>query len=212
MVRRRASNPLKPLNGVSNFIHSRVVTRSGITALVFTFWQQHMLTPTEFTGILCLAGSCFSATEIAESRLSWRQLLTRAEPAIAQLPPPLCGAKEPKKCRLLPIDPWHTCGKGRTLSVEPCVVPHTQCGILCSGSLGEEAFALLALSQGAHFRSTHNLSSNSFNLTTIRPDSPRQRPDKSSCEGSNPLPHGGAFLEIGGNNGFASNTLYLEHW
>ena len=77
-------------------------------------------------------------------------------------------------------------------------MPAVQCGITCSGSLGEEVFAIQSLL-------------NQGKLGPSRPHGSLRARLGPTCEGVQALPRGGTFLEIGANNGFASNTRYLEH-
>ena len=155
-----------------------------------------------WTGQLCVDRVCRSAHEVAQLQLDWRQLLNHSN---LTAPASSCG-RERKYCRPLAIDPWPSCHKQSTDTAQTCVTPNPQCGVTCSGSIGEESFAMIALLALAH-------GAGHVNQTGImRPwGSARSRPaGESGCAGTRPLLRGGTFLEIGANNGFASNTRYLE--
>jgi len=155
-----------------------------------------------WTGQLCVDRVCRSAHEVAQLQLDWRQLLNHSN---LTAPASSCG-RERKYCRPLAIDPWPSCHKQSTDTAQTCVTPNPQCGVTCSGSIGEESFAMIALLALAH-------GAGHVNQTGImRPwGSARSRPaGESGGAGTRPLLRGGTFLEIGANNGFASNTRYLE--
>ena len=97
------------------------------------------------------------------------------------------------------LDPWQECDAKRNRFVPPCVIPNEQCGQSCSGSLGEEVFALMSLVAGG------NVSTRAHGAARTQ-----QNGGPRPCAGRTSLPRGGTFLELGANNGFASNTRYLE--
>ena len=161
-----------------------------------------------FTGRLCHHDTCRSAADVARLQLDWRGLLDLQPPggtaagANVQAGGSSC---RPQQCRPLALDPWAACSnKTLTEKAKLCVMPNAQCGISCSGSIGEESFALIALLALRGGRLNHT--------DIVRPwGSPRQRPvAETTCAGTRSLPRGGTYLEIGANNGFASNTRYLE--
>jgi FkbM family methyltransferase len=149
--------------------------------------------PNTWTGQLCTGGTCLTASEVQQRNVAWRELLQLTPPPAK----PTCSAH---RCRPLALDPWETCAKHNSQTV-PCLMPNPQCGISCAGSIGEESFALIALlaaSRGA-------------NISTRPTGSPRVRSERGCAGAMSPMLRNGTFLELGANNGFASNTRHLEY-
>ena len=138
-----------------------------------------------YPGQACVGATCWSHAELLQSGLRWDELLryytNLSHPNAQPCSQPVQGRS---LCRRFTLEPWEQCSDPRAVPGVPCLMPVPQCGISCSGSMGEEAFAL------------HTLLTRG-NVSLGRPHrAPRVRLGP-TCEGVKPLPRGGTFLEIG---------------
>ena len=172
-----------------------------------------MLNHSAWTGQVCVGSACFSAAEHVRAL----RLFHGRPNATINVP---CGASSTRKSCTIPLalDPWQECGvtansTSRAAHGRPrCLFPNKTCkpanevrSISCSTSLGEESFALIALLRIGLMPYAEQPE---LIDALVRPADVRA----SFCAmGRMPQAlYGGTFLEIGANNGFASNTRHLE--